>query len=79
LINNQENWKAEGALADEEAKIKFENANFDLVLIGGGVEDKSEKELSSLFKGKNPLVKIVRHFGGGSGLLFNEIEQAMFH
>jgi DNA-binding NarL/FixJ family response regulator len=77
LINGQENWKGVGALTDGEAKIKFENENFDLILIGGGVEDKSEKELSTVFKGKNPTVKIVRHFGGGSGLLFNEIQQAI--
>jgi hypothetical protein len=79
LINGQENWRAAGALTDEEAKVKFENDNFDLVLIGGGVEEKSEKALSSVFKAKNSTIKIIRHYGGGSGLLFNEIEQAMSH
>ncbi len=77
LINGQPKWKAEGALTDAEAKTKFENGNFDLVLIGGGVEEKSERELSIVFKEKNPEVKIIRHYGGGSGLLFNEIEEAL--
>jgi hypothetical protein len=76
LINSQPEWKAEGALTDAEAKIKFENGDFDLVMIGGGVEEKSEKELSVIFKEKKPAVKIIRHYGGGSGLLFNEIEEA---
>lgn len=77
LINGQPKWKAEGALTDAKAKAKFENNNFDLVLIGGGVEEKSERDLSIVFKEKNPAVKIIRHYGGGSGLLFNEINEAM--
>jgi hypothetical protein len=76
LINSQPEWNAEGALTDAEAKIKFENNDFNLVLIGGGIEERSEKELSVIFKGKKPSVKIIRHYGGGSGLLFNEIEEA---
>jgi hypothetical protein len=77
LINSQPEWSAEGALSDEEAKVKFKNGSFDLVLIGGGVEDESEKKLSSLFKEHRPSIKIIRHYGGGSGLLFNEIEEAI--
>ncbi len=77
LINSQSEWKAEGALTDAEAKIKFENNDFDLVLIGGGIDERSEKELSVIFKEKKPSAKILRHYGGGSGLLFNEIEEAI--
>jgi hypothetical protein len=77
LINSQPEWKAEGALTDTDAKIKFNSSDFDLVLFGGGVEERSEKELSVVFKEKKPSVKIIRHYGGGSGLLFNEIEEAI--
>lgn len=76
LINSQPEWKAEGVLTDAEAEIKFENGDFGLVLIGGGVEEKSERELTAIFKEKKPAVKIIQHYGGGSGLLFNEIEEA---
>lgn len=77
LINNRPEWKAVGALTNTDAKIKFSSSDFDLVLIGGGVEEKSERELSVEFREKKPSVKIIRHYGGGSGLLFNEIEEAI--
>jgi hypothetical protein len=77
LLNSQEKCRAEGALTDAEAELIYNNGNFDLVLIGGGVEEESEKKLSVIFKEKNSAVKIIRHYGGGSGLLFNEIEEAI--
>jgi DNA-binding NarL/FixJ family response regulator len=76
LLNNREGWSAIGALTDEEAQEKFIKTKFDLVLIGGGVEEKSERHLKLEFEKLNPQVKIIRHYGGGGGLLFNEIEQA---
>ncbi len=77
LLNGQDGWRAMGALTDSEAKVKFVETKFDLVLIGGGVEEKSEQQLRLEFEKTNPLIKIIRHYGGGSGLLFNEIQEAM--
>ena len=76
LINSQADWKAEGAITDQEAVEKF-NSTFDLVLIGGGVEESSEKKLKTTFEKINPQLKMIRHYGGGSGLLFNEIQEAI--
>ena len=77
LLNGEENWEATGVLTDEEALQKFQAENFDLVLIGGGVDEESEQSLSMKFKQKAPATKIIRHYGGGSGLLFGEILEAM--
>jgi len=77
LIHTQPAWQAIGALTDTEAIEKFRENNFDLVLIGGGVEEESELKLKAEFEKVNPLIKIVRHYGGGSGLLFNEIQEAL--
>lgn len=79
LLNGQEGWRAIGALTDSEAKIRFTELKFDLVLIGGGVEEKSEQLLRLEFEKTNPQIKIIRHYGGGSGLLFTEIQEAMKH
>ena len=73
---SQADWKAEGAITDQEAVEKF-NSTFDLVLIGGGVEESSEKKLKTTFEKINPQLKMIRHYGGGSGLLFNEIQEAI--
>jgi hypothetical protein len=76
LINGQPDWKAEGAITDKEATEKF-NSTFNLVLIGGGVEESSEQKLKGSFQKINPQIKVIRHYGGGGGLLFNEIEEAI--
>jgi DNA-binding NarL/FixJ family response regulator len=76
LINGQPDWQAKGSLTDEEALVIFADEAFDLVLIGGGVEEDDEKKLTAAFKVRNPAIKVMKHYGGGSGLLFNEILQA---
>jgi hypothetical protein len=77
LINGQPNWQAQGALLDSEAIEKFNSSNFNLVLIGGGVAESAEEKLKAIFQKTNPQIKTIRHYGGGSGLLFNEIEEAI--
>lgn len=77
LLNGQDGWSAIGALTDSEASMEFSKTKFDLLLIGGGVEEKSEQQLRLEFQKTNPQIKIIRHYGGGSGLLFNEIMEAM--
>jgi PleD family two-component response regulator len=77
LINNESNMKAVGALTDEMGVKELNKNRFDLVLIGGGVEEVSEQEISKVIESNRLETKVIRHYGGGSGLLFNEIEQAM--
>jgi DNA-binding NarL/FixJ family response regulator len=77
LINQNENWNAVGALTDEEAVEKFHRYNFQLVLLGGGIEEASERKLRSLFTFHDPEIIIIQHYGGGSGLLSNEIMEAL--
>lgn len=77
LINNTPDWEAVGALADEQAIELFQQRRFDLVLIGGGVEPETEAKLRAIFTFQNPLIRIVRHFGGGNESLFAEIRAAL--
>jgi DNA-binding NarL/FixJ family response regulator len=77
LLNNENGWHAAGSLTDMDAIQKFEKESFDIVLIGGGVNEDSERELVTTFKRTKPAIKIVRHYGGGSGLLFAEIMEAL--
>jgi DNA-binding NarL/FixJ family response regulator len=77
LINQNESWNAVGALTDEEAIELFHKHSFELVLLGGGIEESSEKKLRSLFNFQDPRITIIQHFGGGSGLLSNEIMEAL--
>ncbi|MBC7616743.1 MAG: hypothetical protein H7202_11820 [Pedobacter sp.] len=75
LINKEGSWKATIALSSEDA-LKYASAiNFKLVLLCAGLEE--EQLLNEkLLKLKSDL-PIVKHYGGGSGLLFTEIHQAL--
>jgi hypothetical protein len=64
-------------LTAEDALVKFNAADFNLVLIGGGVEESSKGRLRKEFEKRNPQIKMIRHYAGGSGLLFNEIEEGV--
>jgi DNA-binding NtrC family response regulator len=77
LLNSQPGWYAEGALNDREALEKLNQTAFECVLMGGGVEETSERQLTSEIKKLRPQTRVIRHFGGGSGLLFNEIQMAL--
>lgn len=48
-----------------------------MVILGGGIEPESELKLRRIFSILKPAVKIIQHWGGGSGLLSNEIRSAL--
>jgi len=77
LVNNNPDWNATGCLSDEEAIAAFATQDFKVVLMGGGVDEISEGKLNEHFYNRNPNIKIVQHFGGGSGLLSAEIFEAL--
>lgn len=77
LINQNPEWSARGAMLDEEAIELFHSRDFDMVLLSSGIEEESEKKLRSLFSFQNPDITILQHYGGGSGLLSNEIKEAI--
>jgi DNA-binding NtrC family response regulator len=77
LVNNNTAWNATGCITDEEAITAFNEQPFALVLLGGGIEPSSENTLCNHFRSANPAIKIVQHYGGGSGLLSAEIYEAL--
>lgn len=77
LINKNKQWTAVGALNDDASIAIFNSFQPKLVLLCNGIDEGSETALRSYFTGKNPAVIIIQHYGGGSGLLTNEILQAL--
>lgn len=77
LINANEEWFGAGAETDEMAMELFEKINFQIVLLGCGIEAENEEKLRSFFQAQNPNCTVVQHYGGGSGLLKNEILSAL--
>ena len=77
LLNANEDWLGIGAETDEEALHLFSKYDFSLVLLGCGIEEESEHLLLTTFRNLKPDSVIIQHYGGGSGLLKNEITSAL--
>lgn len=73
LINKIDSWNGEGAATEDEVLEKCQNKNYDILLLDVGVSASSEQKLREKLRASHPSLKIIQHFGGGSGLLFNEI------
>ncbi|RZJ66398.1 MAG: hypothetical protein EOO50_10010 [Flavobacterium sp.] len=77
LLNARDDWFGIAAESDIEAIALFSKHDIDIVLLGCGLAQESEEYLSGFFKSVKPEVAIVLHYGGGSGLLTNEILSAI--
>ena len=76
LINNNELWNSTGAPNIQTAAELVDTNNFDLILLGSGLTAAEEQELESVLAAhKN--IPVIKHYGGGSGLLFGEIYHAL--
>ena len=77
LINKNEAWEGTGS-TDEQTVIEyFRQSDYDLVMLGGGISNSSEMKIRAVLNELNPQVKIIQHYGGGSGLLKSEVETAL--
>ena len=77
LINQHETWQGIPAGTLEEAEEALRINSIDLVLLGVGVDEETGEKITSLCQIINPRIVCLRHFGGGSGLLYSEIRHAL--
>ncbi|WP_133996031.1 hypothetical protein [Dinghuibacter silviterrae] len=74
LLNSHEGWQGVVALTREEGLKKLNGDLYDAVLLCVGVTETDEVEFR---KAATNQTKVIRHYGGGSGLLENEIRSAV--
>lgn len=79
LINKRENWAGIGVHSNEEAMELAVQISFDVILFGCGIDLESERLLCVLFARILPEAVIIQHYGGGGGLLYNEITAALHY
>ena len=77
LINKNEAWNGTGVLTDEAAISSFEQLKPAMVLLTNGIDASSEQKLREHFARIHPGCIVIQHYGGGSGLLSNEILEAL--
>jgi CheY-like chemotaxis protein len=73
LINTHEGWKATVATTEAEAAAVFKTQHFPIVLVCAGFSAEEEAAVRATLTALDPAVVVIRHYGGGSGLLENEI------
>lgn len=73
LLNAPDNWTGTAVTTDAEAFTALSAATFDIVLLCAGVTEAEEAHLRTQFLQIQPSLIVRRHYGGGSGLLKNEI------
>lgn len=73
LIENNEGWNAE-ILFDEEASYESLKTNdIDVLLLSSGLDPEYELEIKKYTLSLGKDIKVIDHYGGGSGLLKNEV------
>lgn len=77
LIDKEGKWLATIAFTIEEAIQHCLLKEFGLVLIGAGLTEDEELALKQEISQLRPNLPIVKHYGGGSGLLYAEIYQGL--
>ena len=77
LLNARPEWKGICVCTDEEAVSVFKEQTVGLVLLGNGIDQECEQALKLKLEAIKPGIKIIQHYGGGSGLLFGEIMTAL--
>jgi hypothetical protein len=73
LINSHPGWSATTAATEDEAIAAFKEKKYAIVLVGAGFSAQEEETLRQKLLQLDPAVVVTRHYGGGSGLLENEI------
>tara|TARA_Y100000782_G_scaffold70052_1_gene75854 strand:+ start:2480 stop:2797 length:318 start_codon:yes stop_codon:yes gene_type:complete len=79
LINNREGWQGKSACNLEEVELSCAAHTFDVLLLGSGNDEAVEAVIRAYFASHFPNTKVIQHYGGGSGLLYNEILAATEH
>ena len=77
LLNARAEWLGFTTCLDEDALSICTNKHIDLVLLGNGLSTDDEQKLRDGLIKIRPSLKIIQHYGGGSGLLYGEIAEAM--
>ena len=77
LINGHEKWKGTTVCTIEEAIDAFSREQYHILLLCAGITEEGASQLKTNLAGLNSATIVIRHFGGGSGLLENEILAAL--
>jgi len=77
VINHADDWQSFTAPDLDTARQVLAERDIDVVLLGAGTGEAEHAELQTVAVAADKATKFVYHYGGGSGLLYAEVEQAL--
>ncbi|MGN7821538.1 hypothetical protein ACTJJB_15500 [Chitinophaga sp. 22536] len=79
LLNSHAGWEGIIALTKEDGLEKIRAGNYHAILLCVGVSAADEETFREAVRMHHPSTIVIRHYGGGSGLLENELRAALDH
>ncbi len=76
VIEKTDGWNATITKSEVELRTLIEKQNIDFIFLSAGVDDATETQLLEDQNLKERGIKVILHYGGGSGLLKSEIFSA---
>jgi PleD family two-component response regulator len=73
LVNAHEGWHATIAETEQDAIKAVDERHYAIVFVSAGFSAQEEDQLRQKLANLDPGAVVTRHYGGGSGLLENEI------
>lgn len=73
VIEKTEGWHATITKSEDELKTLVDSQNIDFILLSAGIDESTENRLLQDNSLTDRGIKVILHYGGGSGLLKNEI------
>lgn len=75
VIENNEGWIAETLKNEAFVYEYIDKHDLDILLLSAGLEQTFESSIKEYIRNTGKPIKIIEHYGGGSGLLKNEVYQ----
>lgn len=79
LLNSHAGWEGVIALTTAEGLEKIKSNHYNAILLCVGVSSTDEEIFRSAVSHHQLSTIVIRHYGGGSGLLENELRAALDH
>ncbi|MEL6560217.1 MAG: response regulator receiver protein [Bacteroidota bacterium] len=75
LLNQMDGFSGVTVNSASEMAESLRASNYDILLIGAGFDQAQEQSMTNEALEICPNIKILEHYGGGSGLLKTELEE----
>ena len=75
LVNGFQGFRGEAITSIRDLALKLADSQFDVLLLGAGFTKAQETQIRETASSVAPYTRVIEHYGGGSGLLLEELKR----